>query len=220
MARRSSARSRWPSASKRKRVATGRPFEIELSVDETAAPTTLAEHYIIAEQLAKAGIRVVSLAPRFIGDFEKGVDYKGDLAALEASMQHSCRDCRAAGPVQDFTPLGFRQAVDVSGAGARDGRPLSREDGRHELAGSAARRRPLRSTRCSARSSTSRGRRTTATRRPTTSPPRSHRRLRRPKVSDPVSFEQIYLERWDDVPHRAAASPRRAGRFCTARSDR
>src|SRR5690606_34588103 len=45
----------------------GRPFEIELSVDETEQPTTLAEHYIIAEQCLTNDMKLVSLAPRFIG---------------------------------------------------------------------------------------------------------------------------------------------------------
>ncbi len=66
--------------------AAGRDYEIELSVDETPQPTTLAEHYIIAEQCLKHGMKLVSLAPRFIGDLEKGVDYIGDVAALEASL--------------------------------------------------------------------------------------------------------------------------------------
>ncbi|MEM6551045.1 MAG: tagaturonate epimerase family protein [Planctomycetota bacterium] len=63
------------------------PHEIEISVDETDQPTTLAEHYIIADQLIKAGINLVSLAPRFIGELEKGVDYKGDLTALHQSLK-------------------------------------------------------------------------------------------------------------------------------------
>ncbi len=63
----------------------GNDYEIELSVDETDQPTTLAEHYIIADQCLKGGMKLVSLAPRFIGDFEKGVDFKGDLAALEVA---------------------------------------------------------------------------------------------------------------------------------------
>ncbi|MCH2201158.1 MAG: tagaturonate epimerase family protein [Fuerstiella sp.] len=64
----------------------GRDHEIELSVDETAQPTTLAEHYIVADQCLQSGMKLVSLAPRFIGDFEKGVDFKGDLGALEVSL--------------------------------------------------------------------------------------------------------------------------------------
>ncbi|MEM7478718.1 MAG: tagaturonate epimerase family protein [Planctomycetota bacterium] len=64
----------------------GQDYEIELSVDETDQPTTLAEHYIIADQCIQGGMKLVSLAPRFIGELEKGVDYKGDVGALEASL--------------------------------------------------------------------------------------------------------------------------------------
>ncbi|MEO0965024.1 MAG: tagaturonate epimerase family protein [Planctomycetota bacterium] len=64
----------------------GKTAELEISVDETDQPTTVAEHYLIADQLRQRGVKVVSLAPRFIGELEKGVDYKGDLAALEATM--------------------------------------------------------------------------------------------------------------------------------------
>jgi hypothetical protein len=41
----------------------GRDHEIELSVDETDQPTTLAEHWIIADQCRAAGMRLVSLRP-------------------------------------------------------------------------------------------------------------------------------------------------------------
>jgi hypothetical protein len=64
-----------------------RDYEIELSVDETAQPTTLAEHFIIADQCLSRGMKLVSLAPRFIGEMEKGIDYIGDVEALEASMR-------------------------------------------------------------------------------------------------------------------------------------
>jgi hypothetical protein len=74
------------------------PFEIELSVDETPRPTTLAEHFIIADQCVKAGMKLVSLAPRFIGDFEKGVDYKGDVAGLEKSLKDHAAIARQLGP--------------------------------------------------------------------------------------------------------------------------
>lgn len=61
-------------------------FDFEVSVDETDAPTTPLEHYFIANELIRQGVRFTSLAPRFIGRFEKGVDYIGDLAALDAEM--------------------------------------------------------------------------------------------------------------------------------------
>lgn len=54
-------------------------FEVEVSVDETESVTSPFEHFFIANELKKNGVEIVSLAPRFIGDFEKGIDYKGDL---------------------------------------------------------------------------------------------------------------------------------------------
>jgi hypothetical protein len=76
----------------------GRDYEIELSVDETDQPTTLAEHYIIADQCVSRGMKLVSLAPRFIGELEKGVDYIGDVAALEASLNEHAAIAELLGP--------------------------------------------------------------------------------------------------------------------------
>jgi hypothetical protein len=61
-------------------------FDFEVSVDETESPTTELEHYFIAHELTRLGVRFTSLAPRFIGRFEKGVDYIGDLDALDAEL--------------------------------------------------------------------------------------------------------------------------------------
>jgi hypothetical protein len=83
---------------RRVQEAAGRPFEIELSVDETDQPTSLAEHYIIADQCLSRNMKLVSLAPRFIGDFEKGVDFKGDLAALRTSLAEHAAIANMLGP--------------------------------------------------------------------------------------------------------------------------
>ncbi len=65
-------------------------FDFEVSVDETDSPTTPLEHFFIASELTWQGVRFTSLAPRFIGRFEKGVDYIGDLSALDAELaKHS-----------------------------------------------------------------------------------------------------------------------------------
>lgn len=53
--------------------------EVELSVDETDAVTTPFEHFFVVSELKKMGVVLVSLAPRFVGQFEKGIDYIGDL---------------------------------------------------------------------------------------------------------------------------------------------
>lgn len=56
-----------------------RPFEVEVSVDETASVTTPFEHWMVASELSRLGVKWVGLAPRFVGEFEKGIDYRGDL---------------------------------------------------------------------------------------------------------------------------------------------
>ncbi len=77
---------------------SGGDYEIELSVDETDQPTTLAEHYIVADQCLRGGMKLVSLAPRFIGELEKGVDYKGNVVALEASLKDHAAIAELLGP--------------------------------------------------------------------------------------------------------------------------
>jgi hypothetical protein len=78
--------------------AAGRPFELELSIDETPQPTSLAEHYIIASECRRRGVLLISLAPRYIGEFEKGVDYKGNLEQLEQSLADHAFLARELGP--------------------------------------------------------------------------------------------------------------------------
>jgi hypothetical protein len=81
-----------------RRAAGAREVELEVSVDETATPTTPAEHYWVASELKRLGVRWVSLAPRFVGRFEKGVDYIGDFASLEADLAAHAAIARELGP--------------------------------------------------------------------------------------------------------------------------
>lgn len=64
----------------------GQDYDLEMSVDETDTPTSIHEHYFIANELRLRGIPVVSLAPRFVGKFQKGVDYMGDVDEFEAEL--------------------------------------------------------------------------------------------------------------------------------------
>ena len=73
-------------------------FELELSIDETRQPTSLAEHYIIADQFRQHDLPLISLAPKFIGEFEKGVDYKGNAAELERSLEDHAALAQQLGP--------------------------------------------------------------------------------------------------------------------------
>jgi hypothetical protein len=73
-------------------------FELEVSVDETETPTSPLEHIFIAQELSRLGVEWVSLAPRYVGRFEKGVDYIGDLATFTASFARHAAIARTFGP--------------------------------------------------------------------------------------------------------------------------
>ncbi len=81
-------------------------WELEMSVDETDTPTSAEEHYFIASELKRLGVQWVSLAPRYVGRFEKGVDYLGDgaddpgqaLIEFEAELAKHAAIARALGP--------------------------------------------------------------------------------------------------------------------------
>ena len=73
-------------------------FDFEVSVDETGTPTSPAEHAFIALELKRLGVVWVSLAPRFPGRFEKGVDYIGDVDALTVELKRHAAIARALGP--------------------------------------------------------------------------------------------------------------------------
>jgi hypothetical protein len=68
-------------------VANVRQFDLEASVDETDTPTSVAEHYYIANELRRLGVPFISLAPRFIGSFEKGVDYVGSIEDFDRELE-------------------------------------------------------------------------------------------------------------------------------------
>ena len=65
----------------------GQGFDFELSVDETETPTTPEAHAFVALEAQAAGVVVASLAPRFVGEFQKGIDYIGDPQAFERSFR-------------------------------------------------------------------------------------------------------------------------------------
>ncbi|NIA21058.1 MAG: hypothetical protein GWP05_03585 [Anaerolineaceae bacterium] len=75
-----------------------REFELEISVDETLSPTSPAEHYFFAAELRRLGVKWVSMAPRLVGRFEKGVDYIGDLDTFRDSLARHVAVMRTLGP--------------------------------------------------------------------------------------------------------------------------
>jgi len=62
-------------------------FDFELSVDETPAPTTPQAHIFVAQELQIQGVAICSVAPRFVGEFQKGIDYIGDVGDFEKTFR-------------------------------------------------------------------------------------------------------------------------------------
>jgi len=58
-------------------------FVTEVSMDETDHPQTPVELLFILAALAREGIPVQTIAPKFTGRFNKGVDYVGDVGHFE-----------------------------------------------------------------------------------------------------------------------------------------
>ena len=79
-------------------VGSGRAWEVEVSVDETETPTSHIEHVYFATELRRLGVRWVSLAPRYLGGFEKGVDYIGNVAAFTENFATHAAIARTLGP--------------------------------------------------------------------------------------------------------------------------
>ncbi len=71
----------------------GKP-DFEISIDETDLPTTLESHYFIAKELECNGVKFTAIAPRFVGEFQKGIDYIGDLTNFEKDF--SCHSGMAS----------------------------------------------------------------------------------------------------------------------------
>ena len=60
--------------------------DFEISIDETTTPTTPLEHFFVANELVSRKVEFATLAPRFCGEFQKGVDYIGDIAQFEQEL--------------------------------------------------------------------------------------------------------------------------------------
>lgn len=63
-------------------------FITEVSMDETDRPQTPPELLVILAALADERVPVQTIAPKFTGRFNKGVDYVGDLVRFEQEFRH------------------------------------------------------------------------------------------------------------------------------------
>ncbi len=60
--------------------------DFEISIDETLTPTTPLQHFFVANELTRRGVKFATMAPRFCGEFQKGIDYIGDLDQFTSEM--------------------------------------------------------------------------------------------------------------------------------------
>lgn len=75
-------------------------FVTEVSVDETDTPQTPVELFLILAMLAQEKVPVQTIAPKFTGRFNKGVDYVGDLAQFEKEFDQDL--CVVAFAIAEF----------------------------------------------------------------------------------------------------------------------
>lgn len=58
-------------------------IDFEISIDETETPTSAAQHFYVANELIRQEVKPATIAPRFCGEFQKGIDYKGNLEQFQ-----------------------------------------------------------------------------------------------------------------------------------------
>lgn len=63
-----------------------REIGFEISIDETLTVTSPLAHHFVAHELKLRGIRFNTMAPRFSGEFQKGIDYIGDIKQLREEV--------------------------------------------------------------------------------------------------------------------------------------
>ena len=69
-------------------LANGRyDADFEISIDETVSVTTPLQHFFVARELLDLSVSFATIAPRFCGEFQKGIDYVGDIAQFEKEVK-------------------------------------------------------------------------------------------------------------------------------------
>ena len=85
-------------------------FAVEVSTDEASAPQTPAELYLILAMLADEGVPVATIAPKFTGQFNKGVDYEGNIADFTREFEDDLIVLKHAAPSLGL-PEGLKLSV-------------------------------------------------------------------------------------------------------------
>jgi hypothetical protein len=73
------------------RKTAGGPLDFEISIDETDFPTSPENHLFFVIELKYRGVHIDALAPRFVGEFQKGIDYRGDPGEFRKHLDQHVR---------------------------------------------------------------------------------------------------------------------------------
>lgn len=73
-------------------------FDFEVSLDETETPTSPLAHAFVVRELRKRKVDLTSLAPRFVGEFFKGVDYQGNHQEFRSHLAEHVQLANELGP--------------------------------------------------------------------------------------------------------------------------
>ena len=65
----------------------GKDFIAEVSMDEVEEPQSPAELFMVLSGLAQYGVNIQTIAPKFTGRFNKGVDYVGDIQTFRNEFE-------------------------------------------------------------------------------------------------------------------------------------
>ena len=68
-----------------------KPIDLEISLDETEYTTDIRAHYLVANEMEKANVNINSMAPKFVGQFLKAIDYVGDLEEFRDNLRAHCK---------------------------------------------------------------------------------------------------------------------------------
>ncbi|HIZ55211.1 MAG TPA: tagaturonate epimerase family protein [Firmicutes bacterium] len=66
-------------------------LSFEISLDEASAATSAEAHFFIANELKKKGVFLYSIAPKFCGEFQKGIDYIGTPEEFQENLRMHAR---------------------------------------------------------------------------------------------------------------------------------
>ena len=72
-------------------------YDLEISIDETTTSTIPSHHIFIINEIIHRNIIINSLAPKFIGDFQKAIDYIGDIKEFENDFKVHCEIAKKYG---------------------------------------------------------------------------------------------------------------------------